>query len=305
MADGNTRRERSSPPRRQGLDEALAPLIGAAPPPSNGRIRTLAEARSALGVPTSADPHVLLIWGIPADYQAKAFPVIDCNDPRLVAEFAALRRLKTRDGRPLPAERGDRGHVNEAGALLWIVYGTVIQASDGVLMIESLNIGPAFATHENRTSTNPAHTINSQLLRLISPARLLTQTVEHLQRDGYWLQAHAERGGPQLSAKQRDLIDRIDQSRPKNTVVTDEHLADLAKTYIVLCTRGLRHPLPYLARAYGITREHARDRIHQARKRGYLTPSKQGRTNHALGPRLRQLNWNPPHPHPEHRRTDR
>jgi hypothetical protein len=53
-----------------------------------------------------------------------------------------------------------------------------------------------------------------------------------------------------------------------------------------------------IAREFGITRAQARDRVHRARTQGYLEPGTQGRAGATIGPRLKELGWNPPHPHP-------
>jgi hypothetical protein len=292
VARGNT------PPTAPGgdIDDFLASLP-AVPPRTSARIRTAAEARAALRIPAGADTARLAAAGVPPEFQFKAYPVID-DDPRLVAEFAAFRILHP-DGRRLRSTPPP-GRRRLEPAAHWICYGSVIQAADGIVAIETLTFCPAFVGHPNRTSTNPAHTINSQLLRVFSPTSLLTNTVEQLRREGHWLEALAQQGSPSVSERQRDHLGRISTGRSAKTEVRDEALAELAKYYIVLVTYGHRRPLLQLAHTFGITREQARDRIHKAREHGYLMPSKRGRTNVALGPRLKQLGWSPPHPHPDH-----
>jgi hypothetical protein len=270
-------------------EERLAPLFAAAPPRSTGRIRSLAEARSALLIPTSAAPDVLQAWGRPADCQFNAFLVSDPDDPQLVAEFAALRLLKREGRRLVSAEPGDRLQLDQASNVLWVVYGGVVQAADGMLVIESLSIGPAFAAQQHRQSGDASHSITSQLLRLLSPTRLLNQTVEQLQTEGHWLDTITREGGPHVAETQRDLLDRIDHGRPKKTRITDDQLTEIAQRYIVLCLRGLKHPLPQIAREFGISRAQARDRVHKARTQRYLEPGTQGRAGATIGPRLKQL----------------
>ena len=60
-------------------------------------------------------------------------------------------------------------------------------------------------------------------------------------------------------------------------------------------SKAAAHPLPQLAREFGITREQARDRIHKARTRGYLTKGKQGRAgaNPGRRPKSSAGTWAP------------
>ena len=63
-----------------------------------------------------------------------------------------------------------------------------------------------------------------------------------------------------------------------------------------LTLRGNRRPLPQLAGEFGLSRSQARDRIYKARQRQYLTGGNQGRAGAGIGPRLKELGWNPPQP---------
>src|SRR5438874_9352230 len=46
--------------------------------------------------------------------------------------------------------------------------------------------------------------------------------------------------------------------RPQKTRISDDQLAQIAQRYIVLCLRGLKHPLPQIAREFGIDRKSTR-----------------------------------------------
>jgi len=279
-----------------GIVEQLAPLHAAAPPRTCGRIQTLAQARSALRIPTSAEPEVLQAWGVPSDSQLVAFPVTDEHQPHLVTEFALLRVVR-RQGRKLVAHRAgqhQRLRLREKSNALWIIYGSIVQASNGTLVLESLAIAPAFAGQLSRKGDDAGRGITADILRILSPARLLSATVEQLQRDGYLLDLAAQHHGAQpMSESQRQLLDRINKGRPRQAHTSDEELAEIAKRYITHLVFG-RRPLPQIALEFGITRTQARDRVHKARQRKFLGPTKPGRASPTLGPRLKKSGWKPP-----------
>jgi hypothetical protein len=275
-------------PGTETIEERLAPLAKAAPEPTRGRIQTIADARSALRIPTSTEPEILKAWGVPSDFQLVAFPVADEHRPQLVAEFAVLRVMKRQGSKLIARPAGARLHLREKSNALWIVYGSIIQAPTGMLAIESLSIGPALEGQLGRRDDEIALGVTAELLRLLSPARLLSETVEQLQRSGYLLDQAEQRDAQPMSERQRELLKRIEQGRPRQAQISDEELRRLACRYIQLSSY-LRHPLPQLALDFGITRTQARDRIHKARQHKYLAPGQPGRATPTPGPRLNQL----------------
>jgi hypothetical protein len=244
---------------------------------------------------------VLRVWGVPTDSQLVAFLVADEHQPYLVAEFATLRVIRRQGRRLVASQAGARLRLREKSNALWIVYGPIVQAADSSLVIESLTIAPAFEGQLSRTGDDTAHGITAELLRLLSPAQLLSAIVERLQREGYWLDVAARHGDPAMSQRQRDLLNRIEHARPRQEPI-DEQLVAIAQRYITLCQLGFHHPLPQLALEFGITRTQARDRIHKARQHQYLAPGQQGRATPAIGPRLKELGWSPPLPPTEQKR---
>ena len=119
-------------------------------------------------------------------------------------------------------------------------------------------------------------------------------SVERLQQHGYILDQVLRDSDRQMPDKQRVVLDRLATGHPAQTPLTDNQLADLAKRYIVLTQRGIRHPLPQLAREFGISRSQARDRVHKARQNGFLTRGTQGLAGASAGPQLKKLGWIPP-----------
>jgi hypothetical protein len=260
---------------------------------SSGRIRTLAEARDTLQIPISQDAAVRRAWR-PLDFLLKAFPVADETEPALVAEFAALLWLEHEHGRlthPTPRKRRTAREITNQP---WIVYGRLVQASHGALVIETLTIGPAFEEQLSHKGGGVAAGISSELLRLVSPARLLSTAVERLQRDQYQLEVAHRLGAPATQEKQLEVYRRIEQGRPRHSDVSDDQIIAITKRYITLVRMGLRHPLPQLAREFGITRDQARDRVHRARTHQYLAAGTHGRASAEPGPRFRELAWAPP-----------
>ncbi len=199
-----------------------------------------------------------------------------------------------RQGRRLIQGRaGARLRINRISNVLWVTYGSAVQTADGTLVLGSLGVGPAFTEQLNRNSDEIARGITAELLRLQSPASLLSATVEYLQRHHHWNQLLATGNKQPIPKAQQDTLSRLNQARLKYSRVTEEQLADLAKRYIVLVQlHGLRHPLPQLASEFGITCEQARDRIYKARKLKYLKGGRQCRAGAEPGPRLR--GWQPP-----------
>jgi hypothetical protein len=271
----------------------FAPLQAAMPPPPTGRIRLLDEARRALRIPMSSDREVLQLWGVPADGQLVVYPV---DEPTRVAEFALLRVLKRDGSRLVERARRSRLHLKELPNALWVVYGSIATATSGDLVLETISIAPAFNDQLTLDGDTP-HGITGQLLRLLSPPRILAAAAERLLSNGYWLdQAHDRGTAPPMSTTQRAVLQRIDEARPQHARISDDWLARFAAAYLTLYHRGVRNPRAQLAHRFGLTTIQVRDRTNQARKRGYLTPGSRGRVGAEPGPRLLEHGWQPPKP---------
>ena len=274
------------------IAEHLGPLTAAQPSAPTGRVRTLAEARRALSIPTSAAAEVLQIWGVPND-QLVAFPVSDDADPDLVAEFAALLVVHRDHGRLGSKPAGVRLRLAEKGNSLWIAYGPIVKATDEALVLGGLNLGPAFDQQAGKQGNDAALGVTAALLRLISPNTLLSKSVDYLERYRRvsTITAH------QAAAEQPGSAPATDEQRVgrgRRAVISDELLAAMAMSYIILCRNGCRQPLPLLAERFGIDRSQARDRIHQARQQGWLTTGAERRAGGEPGPRLIASGWQPP-----------
>jgi hypothetical protein len=276
------------------IDEhTFAPLQAAMPPPPTGRIRSLDEARRALRIPISSDPEVLQLWGVPADGQLVVYPV---GEPDAVAEFALLRVLKREGPRLVGHDRRRRLRLAELPNALWVVHGSIATISNGDLVLETITISPAF-TDQLTLDGDTAHGITGQLLRLLSPPRILAAAAERLLSNGYWLdQAHNRDAAPPMSTQQRALLQRIEQARPQHARISDDWLAHFAAAYLTLYHQGVRNPRAQLAHRFGLTTIQIRDRTNQARNRGYLTPGSRGRVGAEPGPRLLEHGWQPPKP---------
>jgi len=274
--------------------ETFAPLAAASRGEPIGRVRSLDDARRELRVPNSAEREVLQLWGVPKDFQLVVYPVPDAELPDTVAEFALLRVVK-RQGRKLVAgDKQTRLRLGEKSNALWIVYGSLATASDGSLVIESLAVGPAFEDQLSREGDDIARGITSQFLRLLRPTQILAACADQLQRQAYGLDENARRRGvaSPISPKQRQILERIDQDR-RQPPSADDQLAEIAKRYIILYQRGNLRPRARLAEEFGISSTQVRDRLHQARRHGYLTPGTPGRAGALPGPRLTELGWSP------------
>lgn len=277
--------------------EVLGPLAAAFPGPSSGRVRSLEEARRALVIPTSSDPEVLRVWGTPTDFQLAVYPTEEAGAPSRLAEFALLRVVKREGHKLVAGDGGTRLRLTEKSNALWIVYGSIAAANDGSLVIENLAVGPAFDDQLSRGGEDTAIGITSQLLRLLSPPRILAACIEILLAKGHVLNvAAALHGAPPMSGRQYDHLDRIDQARPQHTTVNDDELAQFAARYLTLYHRGVPQLRLQLAREFGLTTTQVRDRTHQARQRGYLTPGSKGRAGANPGPRLLERGWQPEAP---------
>lgn len=298
MAASNT--EKPMPIGGPLTTETFAPLAAASRGAPTGRVRSLDEARCALRVPNSAESEVLQLWGTPTDFQLVVYPISEPKQPDLVAEFALLRVVKRNGSELVAGDKRTRLRLREKSNALWVVYGSIAIATDGSLVIESIAIGPAFEGQLSRKGNDIAHGITGQLLRLLSPPQILAACAEQLLRQQYWLEETARRRGIEspLSTQQRELLERVDQGRPRHGRINDDQLAELAARYLTLCQRGNKSPRAQLAGEFGLTTTQVRDRLHQARQRRYLTPGTQGRAGAHPGPRLLKRGWTPARPHP-------
>ena len=104
MADGKRRKPATSGRGPFPIEDGLAPLEREPPRERSGRIRSLGEARVALGLPKSSTDDVLQASGRPPDSRLVAYPVSDPAEPHRVAEYAMLR-VFTRKGRDLVPPR--------------------------------------------------------------------------------------------------------------------------------------------------------------------------------------------------------
>jgi hypothetical protein len=285
MGSGNTQDTPPSPGEPIAID-TFGPLAAASRGRPTGRVRTLEEARRSLWIPNSADPAVLRLWGMPTDFQLAVYAVRDAEAPDRVAEFALLR-VVTRKGRDLVVgDRRTRLRMAEKSNALWVVYGSIATAHDGSLIIESLAIGPAFDGQLSREGDDIALGVTGQLLRLLSPPRILAACAERLVAQGRLLDAAAQRGSRAMPQQQRDLLERVDQGRPRHAKVTDDQLVEFATRYLTLYHRGVPQLRQQLSHEFGLTTTQVRDRTNQARRRGYLTPGRPGRAGAQPGPRL-------------------
>jgi hypothetical protein len=291
-----TRNTQNVPPESKPVGFGrLGPLAAASRGRPSGRVRSLDEARRALRIPNSSEPEELRAWGVPPDLQLAVYPVEETDAPGRVAEFALLRVVKREGHKLVAGDRRTRLRLAEKSNALWIIYGSIAIAIDGSLVLESLAVGPAFEDQLSREGDDVALGITGQLLRLLSPPRILAACAEQLIVQGHLLDAAAahHHRTPPLSRKQYELLDRIDQGRPKNAAVSDDDLAEFAARYLTHYHRGVPQLRLRLAREFGLTTTQVRDRTNQARRRGYLTPGSQGRAGANPGPRLLERGWQP------------
>ena len=278
--------------------EVLAPLLAAQPLPPTGRIRSLEEARRALRVPTAPTREVLQAWGVP-NQQLVAFQIGGDASADLVAEFAALLVLRRDGGHLQTNPAGTPLRLAETGNALWIVYGSIVKAVDEALVLGALSLGPAFDLQTGERGNDAALGVTAELLRLLSPTKLLSQTIEYLERPQRLLapitSSHEEPDSDERDASS-EKSDRPTPpvGRARRTAITEELLAEMASRYVTLYRRGQRQPLPQLAREFGITRSQARDRIHRARQQGWLEPGRERRAGGEPGRRLIASGWKPP-----------
>lgn len=295
MATGDTQ---NTPPLSGGSAfdpfDILEPLAAASRGEPTVRVRSLDEARRALRIPNNPEPAVLKAWGTPKDSQLAVHLVETAEAPARVAEFALLRVVKREGNNLVAGDRHTRLRLTEKSNSLWIVYGSIATATDGSLVLENLAIGPAFEDQLSREGDDPAHGVTGQLLRLLSPPRILAACAERLLVEGHTLNRDAKIAGSKpMSEKQHGLLARIDQGRPQHAKVDDDQLARFASRYLTLYHRGAPQLRLQLAHEFGLTTIQARDRTNRARRLGYLTRGSQGRAGAHPGPRLLERGWQP------------
>jgi hypothetical protein len=230
---------------------------------------------------------------VPSDSQLVVYPVDDPNAPGRVAEFAILRVVEREGDEVIVHESGTRLRLGQAPDSLWILYGWITSSASGELILESISIAPAFAA-QLTLEGEIARGITGPLLRLVSPPQIISLCAEQLLHHGRWLEQLQQRGGPALSARQRQHLARIERGLPKNPRVTDDWLAQFAAAYLDLYHQGARNIRAQLADTFKLTPNQIRDRTNQARKRGFLTAGSRGRTAALPGPRLLEHGWRPP-----------
>jgi hypothetical protein len=232
------------------------------------RIRSFSDALQVLGLAGESK-------GIPS-HDLRAQVVSDPDQPETLADFAVSIMLVRRNGRL--QERGPSDRVRRAGAVnLWFVgWGSIGRARDGGLILTSLALAPRLDDSTN--GSDVALGITAEVLRVVSPTRLLSQAVSYLRHTERWLEAIERAGGPPAPPAQKRTLRRVRKTHTRRTRTSDDEIATLAARYVTLYRRGIRRPLPQLAEEFGITTTQVRDRIHRARHElGYLTPGKQGR----------------------------
>jgi hypothetical protein len=151
-------------------------------------------------------------------------------------------------------------------------------------VIGSLAIAPRHRDDSPRSDISLG--VTTEVLRAISPARILADAIAHLETSARWLEIIEQFGGPSMPGTQRQAIERIKSARIRQSRATEDQIEAIALRYLTLYRAGIKRPLPQIASELGITRDQARDRVHRARKLGFLTSGTQGRASASPGPRL-------------------
>ena len=213
--------------------------------------------------------------GIPSP-QVRAVVVEDPHQPATLADFAASIVLVRQNGRLRERTPGDRMRRAEVVNLWFVGWGSVGRARDGGLILTSLALAPRL--DDSTTRSDVGLGITAELLRVVSPTRILSEAVSYLRRTGRWLEAIERAGGPAAPPAQKRALRRVDETRARRTRTSDDDIAMLALRYVMLYRQGVRRLLPQLAEEFGLTTTQVRDRINRARHElGYLTVGKQGR----------------------------
>lgn len=126
-------------------------------------------------------------------------------------------------------------------------------------------------------ATTPEGGITTRLLRSIT----LTQALDVVRSFGAEMRPHA---GPELGAIVESVATADLHRRPGRQPRPDAEYAEVAVSYDRLLRQGSRAPISELARELHCSKERARDLVWRARKLGYLTPTKRGRSAGAATP---------------------
>jgi hypothetical protein len=182
-----------------------------------------------------------------------------------------------------------------------IGYGPLVETSDSRVGMGSFQVGPVLSPHPATTAfegvpaeswlPEPAVPVTAGLFRLFSLESIVAQAIAQL-RAGEHSWKVAERLGKARAMGNRELdaYKRLQRARTPGARPSERDIELIARRYIQLVGRGIRHPLPQIAAELGLSREQVRDRIHRARdpKLGYLQPAKPGRVSAEPGPRLKR-----------------
>ncbi len=233
MAESKSRRPAAGDRGPFSIESGLLPLQQAPPRPRTGRIRSPSEARAALNLPSSSSDDVLRASGKPADGQLIAYAISDPSLPNLVAEYALLRVLKRQRNELIPVRPGIRLSLREKSNGLWIVFGSIVRAASGTLVLETLTIAPALEEQLSSPDDDNAHGVTAQLLRLVTPAQLL----------GSVDRATASR--PPLARNNPATRRAADPRRPTSRLRDDQAGAAALRPDQRRATRGAREGLPH------------------------------------------------------------
>lgn len=153
-------------------------------------------------------------------------------------------------------------------------------------------------TPEQLDSQNPPSLITSDVLRRIPIGEILSRTQRRLADDSWRTEGIRVFGGPneteasltveEMTEEQRRALDNsvgITARRRGRPELADELLIDVAEAYIWETGRG-SGALRRMSELFDRPEATVRDWIAQARRRGYLAPTKAGRRGAAPGPNL-------------------
>jgi len=248
------------------------------------------EALALLGLdqPTGGEP--------PAEVRARL-----SDEGDVVAEVAASLQLARRRGRLVRFEqRSPGGRDQPVAQMLCVLFGPLVQTPDLRLGFGSLEVGPIVSPHAidvpllegipmYEWRPDPVIPVTAGLFRLFSLERIVAAAVSQLRSSEYWHQVAEKLGKAEpMSDRQQAAYARLRRSRVPGARPTEREIELIARRYLQLVGRGMRHPLRQIADEIGLSREQVRDRLHRARspKLGYLEPARPGRVSAEPGPRL-------------------